>query len=60
MSNPANKFPSYESVTVVQDNSNYFCLPMGCTPAEIKHNQVVIKKDIRGEEGSKQFISNLS
>ncbi len=33
---------------------------MGFTPAEIEHNQVVVKKENRGEEGSKQFTSNYA
>ncbi len=55
MTNPANQLPSYDSDTIAQANSGYFCLSMGRTPAEIEHNQVVVKKEKRGEEGSKQF-----
>ncbi len=39
-------------------NSRYFCLSMRCTPQEIEHNEVVVKKEKRGEEGSKQFTLN--
>ncbi len=60
MSNPANQLPSYESYTIVQANSGYFCLPLGHAPTEIKHNQVVVKKENRGDEGSKQFTLNYT
>ncbi len=33
---------------------------MGSTPAEIEHIQVVVKKEKRGEEGSKQFTANYT
>ncbi len=33
---------------------------MGCTPTENEGNQVVVKKEKRGEEGSKQFTSNYT
>ncbi len=45
VSNPANNFPSYESDTIAQANSSYFCLPLRHTPAEIKGNKVVVKKE---------------
>ncbi len=32
MSNLANQLPSYESDSIMQDNSNYFCLCLGFTP----------------------------
>ncbi len=44
----------------MQANSSYFCLPMGYTPVEIKHNQVVIKKENRGNNNSKPFTSNYT
>ncbi len=55
MNNLANQLPSYDSDTIVQANNTYSCLPMGRTPAEIQHDQVVIKQDNGGEEGSKKF-----
>ncbi len=60
MSNPINQLPSNESYTIMQANSNYFCLPMGHTPLEIKCNEVVVKKENKGDERSKQFISNYT
>ncbi len=60
MSNPANNFPSYESDTIAQGNSSYFCLPLRHTPAEIKGNKVVVKKENSQDEGSKQFILNYT
>ncbi len=59
-SNPANQLPSYESDTNVQAQSSLFCLSTGHSPAEIKHNQVVVKKENTGEEGSKQSKSNYT
>ncbi len=44
----------------LQANSSYFCLSVGCTQAEIERNQVVVKKEKRGDEGSKQFTSNYT
>ncbi len=32
----------------------------GRTPAKIQHNQVVVKKQNIGDEGSKQFTSNYT
>ncbi len=58
MTNPANQQPSYDSDAIAKSNSNHFCLPTGHTPAEIERNQVVVKKEERGEEGSKQFTLN--
>ncbi len=58
ISNPTNQLPSYESETTVQANNNYYCLPRGHTPMQIKHNQVVVKNKWKGDEGSKQFTSN--
>ncbi len=55
MSNPSNQLHSYESDTITQANSSYFCGPI---PVEIKHNQVVVKNENRRDEGSKQFASN--
>ncbi len=55
MSNPANQLPSYELDTIVQSNSNHFCLPTDCTPAGIGHYKVVAKKENRVGEGFKQF-----
>ncbi len=60
MTNLANQLPSYDSDAIAQANSSYFCLPTGRTPAEIERNQVVVKKEKRGEEGSKQFTSNYT
>ena len=60
MTNLANQLPSYDSDAIAQANSSYFCLPTGRTPAEIERNQVVVKKENRGEEGSKQFTSNYT
>ncbi len=60
ISKPANQLPSYESDTIAQANSNYFCLPMGCTPMEFKLNQVAVNKENRGDEGPKQFTLNYS
>ncbi len=59
MSNPANQLPSYESDTIVQANSN-ICLLMDCNPMEIKYNQVVVKKENRGDESSKEFTLNYT
>ncbi len=53
MTSPFNQLPSYDSGTMVLANSSY-CLPMGHTPAEIKHNQVDDKKEYNGK-GSKKF-----
>ncbi len=60
MTNPANQHPSHDSDAIAQANSTHFCLSMGCTPAEIELNQVVVKKEKRGEEGSKQLTSNYT
>ncbi len=60
MTNLANQLPSYDSDAIAQVNSSYFCLPTGRTPTEIERNQVVVKKENRGEEGSKQFTSNYT
>ncbi len=60
MTNPTNPLPPYDSDAIAQANSGYFCLPMGRTPAAIEHNQVVVKKEKRGEEGSKQFTLNYT
>ncbi len=60
MTNPANDLPSYDSDTIAQANNSYFCLSTGCTPTEIKRNQVVAKKENRGEEGSKKFTLNYT
>ncbi len=53
MTNPANQLPSCDSDAIEQANSSYFCLSTGCTPVEIERNQVVVKKEKRGEEGFK-------
>ncbi len=37
-----------------------FLWAMGHTPTEIECNQVVVKEEKRGEEGSKQFSSNYT
>ncbi len=58
MTNTANQLSSYDSDTIAQANSSYFCLSTDCTPAEIERNQVVVKQEKRGEEGSKQFTLN--
>ncbi len=55
-----NKLPSYDSDAIAQANSSYFCLSTCRAPTEIEHNQVVVKKENRGEEGSKQFTSNYT
>ncbi len=60
MTKSSNQHPSYDSDTFTQANSCYFCLPMGCNPAEIKCNHLVVNKEKRGEEGSKQFTSNYN
>ncbi len=60
MTNPANQLPSYDSDAIAQADSSYFCLPMGRTPAEIEHNQVVVKKENSEEEGSKQLTLNYT
>ncbi len=60
MTNPANQLPSYDSDANAQANSSYFCLSRGHTPTEIERNQVFVKKEKRGEEGSKQFTSNYT
>ncbi len=60
MTNPANQLPSYDSETIAQANSSYFCLSTGHIPTEIEHNQVVVMNENRGEEGSKQFTSNYT
>ncbi len=57
MTNPVNQIFSYDSDAIAKANSNYFCLSTGRTPAEIERNQVVVKKEQRGKEGSKQFTS---
>ncbi len=57
--NPANH-SFYDFDAIVKDNSSYFCLPMGHTPMELEFNQVVVKKQKRGEKGSKQFTSNYT
>ncbi len=44
MTNPANQLPPYDSDVIAQANSSYFFLPMGCIPAEIDHNQVVVRR----------------
>ncbi len=59
MNNPANQLPSYDSDTILQSNSSYFCLPVSHTPAEIKRDQMVIIKENTGYEGPKQFTFNL-
>ncbi len=41
-------------------NSSCFCLPMVGIPTEMKHDQVVVKKQNREEEGSKQLTSNYT
>ncbi len=43
----------------MQANNSYCCLPNGHIAIEIKHNQVVVKKQNKGDEGSKQFTSNF-
>ncbi len=53
MSNPTNQLPSYKIDTIVQANIIYYYLLMGNASKEIKHNKVVVKKENRGEEGSK-------
>ncbi len=60
MTNLANQLPSYDSDAIAQTNSSYFCLSTGHTPAEIERNQVFVKKENRGEEGSNQFTSNYT
>ncbi len=60
MTNPASQQLSYVFDTIAHANSGYFCLPAGLTPVEIKCNQVVVKKENRVEEGSKQFTSNYT
>ncbi len=60
MTNPANQLPSYDSNAIAQANSSYFCLSTSCTPTNIEHNQVVVKKEKRGEEGSKQVTLNYT
>ncbi len=55
MNNPTNQLLSYESDTITQANSNYFSLPTGSTLEEIKHNPVIVKRENRGDECSKQF-----
>ncbi len=60
MTNPANQLPSYDSDTSTKANSNYSCLPMGCTPVKIEHNQMVVKTGKRGAEGSKQLNLNYT
>ncbi len=49
--NPFNQIPSYKSD--VQANINHFCLHRKSTPAGIKNNQDVVKKENREDEGSK-------
>ncbi len=58
--NPTSQLASYATDTIAHANSGYFCLPAGHTPLEIKYNQVVVKKESRVEEGSKQFTSNYT
>ncbi len=60
MTNPANQLPSCDSDAIAQANSSYFCLSTGHTPAEVERNQVVIKKENKAEEGSKQFTLNYT
>ncbi len=51
MSNPANQLPSYELDNTSQANNNYFCIPVGHAPSEIKNIQVVVQKENREEVG---------
>ncbi len=60
MTNPIHQLPSYASASIAKANSGYFCLPTGCTPAEIECNQGFVKEANRGEEGSKQFTSKYT
>ncbi len=60
MTNPVNQLPFYASDTIAPANSSYVCLPSGNTPAEIERNQVVVKEENRGDEGSKKFTSNYT
>ena len=60
MTNPTSQLPSYDSDPVAKANSSYFRLTTGRSAAEIERNQVVVKKEKRGEEGSKQFTSNYT
>ncbi len=60
MTNQVNQLSSYDADAIAKANSSYFCLPMGGTTAEIECNQVVVKKENSGEEGSKQFTSNYT
>ncbi len=48
-------FPSYESDAIVQANSNYFCFSMGSNPTKVKFDQVIVKQENRGDEGSKRL-----
>ncbi len=52
MTNLANQLPSYDSDAIAQANISYFCLHTGRIPVEIERNQVVVKKEIKGEECS--------
>ncbi len=56
MRNLTKQLPSYESTTIVQANSSYFCQ----TLPEIKCNQVDFKKENKGVEDSKQFTSKYT
>ncbi len=60
MTNPSNQLPSYAFEVISKANSSYLCLQMGHTPAKIEHNRVVVKKEKRAEEGSKQFTSKYT
>lgn len=61
MNNSSNHFSSYESGIIGQTSICYYWVPMDCTSTEIKHNQVVAKKN-GGDEGSKskQFTLNYT
>ncbi len=49
MTNTLNQILSNDTDIAIQENSNYFFLPIGCTLAELKHNQIFFKKENRGE-----------
>ncbi len=61
MINSSIQLPFQEVDTVVEANGSYFhLLPMGHRPTEIKCNQVIVKNEIRGDEGSKTYTSNYT
>ncbi len=60
MTSTSNQLPSNKSDTIAKGKSSYYCLPTGHTLTEIKCNQMVVKRENGGNEGSMQFTLNYT